>query len=75
MQRPSPPELLILDEPTSHLDFLGHAALERVLSRWPGGLVVASHDEALLSPLRLDARVTLGPVVPGGRGAQVRDAH
>jgi len=62
MQRPSPPELLILDEPTSHLDFLGQAALERVLRSWPGGLVVASHDDALLSALGLDARVRLGSV-------------
>jgi len=59
LQRPSPPELLILDEPTSHLDFLGHAALQQVLAAWPGGLVVASHDEEFLSSLRLDARVTL----------------
>jgi ATPase subunit of ABC transporter with duplicated ATPase domains len=59
LQRPSPPELLILDEPTSHLDFLGHAALQEVLVSWPGGLVVASHDEEFLSAIGLDARVTL----------------
>ncbi len=59
LQRPSPPELLILDEPTSHLDFLGHTALQQVLASWPGGLVVASHDEEFSSAIRLDARVTL----------------
>jgi ATPase subunit of ABC transporter with duplicated ATPase domains len=59
LQRSPPPELLILDEPTSHLDFLGHTALQQVLASWPGALVVASHDEELLSAIRLDARVTL----------------
>jgi len=66
LQRPSPPELLILDEPTSHLDFLGHAALQEILASWPGGLVVASHDEELLGAIRLDVRVSLaaGPARP-----------
>jgi ATPase subunit of ABC transporter with duplicated ATPase domains len=59
LQRPSPPELLILDEPTGHLDFLGHAALQDVLTNWPGGLVVVSHDEECLSAIGVEARVTL----------------
>jgi ATPase subunit of ABC transporter with duplicated ATPase domains len=60
LQRLPPPELLILDEPTSHLDFLGHAALQNVLTSWSGGLVVASHDEEFLRAIRVEARVTLG---------------
>ena len=50
---------LIFDEPTSHLDFPGHVALQQVLTSWPGGLVVASHDEEFLNAIDLDARVTL----------------
>jgi len=59
LQRPHPPELLILDEPTSHLDFLGHAALQALLSRWSGGLVVASHDEDFLGAIGLERRLSL----------------
>jgi ATPase subunit of ABC transporter with duplicated ATPase domains len=57
--RPTPPELLILDEPTSHLDFLGYDALRAFLSDWPGGLVVASHDEDLMHAIGVDARLAL----------------
>ncbi|HKU39951.1 MAG TPA: ATP-binding cassette domain-containing protein [Polyangiales bacterium] len=60
MQRPSPPELLILDEPTSHLDFLGWGALQTLLASWPGGLLLASHDEEFLAAIGLQGRVALG---------------
>jgi ATPase subunit of ABC transporter with duplicated ATPase domains len=59
LQRPSPPELLILDEPTSHLDFVGYEALQGLLARWKGGLVVASHDEEFMRSIGLDQCVTL----------------
>ena len=59
LQRPSPPELLILDEPTSHLDFVGQDALRSVLRHWSGGLVVASHDEEFMEAIRLDTRLAL----------------
>lgn len=41
--------LLVLDEPTNHLDALGRAWLRTALDGWRGGLVVASHDRALLA--------------------------
>ena len=57
-QRPAP-DVLVLDEPTDHLDFHGAAALEAFLTVWTGGLVVASHDEAFLGALALDHRIEL----------------
>jgi len=59
LQRPNVPELFILDEPTSHLDFLGYDALRELLVTWRGGLVVASHDEAFLQALKLDESLSL----------------
>ncbi len=53
-------ELLILDEPVSVLDFVGAAALRRVLRAWKGGLVVASHDQSLLDAIRIDRTIELG---------------
>ena len=42
------PDLLLLDEPTNHLDTSGLEFLTTQLRQHPGGLVVASHDRALL---------------------------
>lgn len=42
-------ELLLLDEPTNHLDAGGLAYLTAQLQAHPGGVVLVSHDRALLS--------------------------
>lgn len=42
------PHLLLLDEPSNHLDTASAAYLERVLSGWPGIVIFASHDRTLL---------------------------
>jgi len=38
------PNVLLLDEPTNDLDIDALTALEDLLDRWPGTLVIASHD-------------------------------
>ncbi len=39
--------LLVLDEPTNHLDLPSIERLERALERWPGALLLVTHDEGL----------------------------
>jgi ATPase subunit of ABC transporter with duplicated ATPase domains len=52
-------ELLVLDEPTLSLDFVGLAALQTALKAWPGGLVVASHDREFLEAIGIEQSINL----------------
>ncbi len=38
------PNLLILDEPTNHMDMIGKEALEKMLQDFPGTVLFVSHD-------------------------------
>lgn len=42
-------ELLILDEPSSHLDIYAQAALERALAEYKGSVLMVSHDFYLVA--------------------------
>jgi ATP-binding cassette, subfamily F, member 3 len=57
-----PANLLLLDEPTHHLDLAGKEVLEDALDQYPGAVVVVTHDRSLMA--RLATRVL---EVNGGR--------
>ena len=42
------PQLLVMDEPTNHLDLHSIEALERLLSEFPGAVVLVSHDARVM---------------------------
>ncbi|KAK1697885.1 hypothetical protein QYE76_014582 [Lolium multiflorum] len=43
------PHVLLLDEPTDHLDFHAVGLLAEGLSKWNGAVVIAGHDSRLIS--------------------------
>ena len=71
---PQATDLLLLDEPSNHLDAPNRRALLRLLGQFPASLVIVSHDEALIAPamaaasdsLRIPAS-TACVIPPGGR--------
>ncbi|HET7489672.1 MAG TPA: ABC-F family ATP-binding cassette domain-containing protein [Acidimicrobiales bacterium] len=64
------PNVLLLDEPTNDLDLDTLRALEDFLEDWPGTVLVASHDRALLERTVEDVLVLDGhggaALAPGG---------
>ena len=52
-------ELLVLDEPTVGLDFVGVAALRDALRSWTGAIVIASHDRDFLESISISREVKL----------------
>ena len=62
-----PPDVLLLDEPTNNLDADGRQAVAELLGRWRGGVVVASHDRALLQRVdRIVELTAIGVTIFGG---------
>jgi ATP-binding cassette subfamily F protein 3 len=51
----SPANLLMLDEPTHHLDLASKEVLEEALVQYPGGVLVVTHDRSLM--VRVATRV------------------
>ena len=61
------PDLILLDEPTNHMDAGGRALIAGVLERWEGGAVVVSHDRDLLDLVdRIVELSSLGAATYGG---------
>ena len=57
LYRDPPPPLLLLDEPSNHLDLPSLQALEVMLNHYRGTLVVVSHDETFMNALGLTNRL------------------
>ena len=57
------PNVLVLDEPTTHLDIPSREALETMLSEFEGTIIFVSHDRHLISLLADNIWVINGPNV------------
>lgn len=67
-------DLLILDEPSNHLDQASRQRLYRRLQQWPGGLLVISHDRELLDGMQRIVELSPGGLrAYGGNYSVYRD--
>jgi ATPase subunit of ABC transporter with duplicated ATPase domains len=55
-----PPKLLILDEPSNHLDLEAIEVLEAALAGYDGALLIASHDPAFCERVGFDRAIEIG---------------
>ncbi len=58
------PDVLLLDEPTNHLDLDGIEHLTEQLRRWPGVVVIVTHDRRLLDDV-MTAILDMDPSMDG----------
>lgn len=54
-----PPQLLLLDEPSNHLDIEAVETLEAALKAYDGAILVVSHDNAFLDRIGVERRIAL----------------
>lgn len=54
------PGLLILDEPTNHINFRHLPVIAKAIDEYKGALIMVSHIPDFVSQIRLDTRVDLG---------------
>lgn len=54
-----PPQVLLLDEPSNHLDLESRRILQHFLAAFKGGMVVVTHDAALLASIKFDEVIDL----------------
>ncbi len=58
---------ILLDEPSNHLDSTGRQLLYEAIQAWSGGMIVASHDRALLNLMEQIVELSqLGVTLYGG---------
>ncbi len=56
------PTLLILDEPTNHINFRHIPIIAEAISAYKGGLILVSHDTEFLNQIRIDEELDLGTI-------------
>lgn len=54
------PTLLILDEPTNHINFRHIPVIAEALNEYAGGLILVSHDREFVSQIQMDEELDLG---------------
>jgi ATP-binding cassette subfamily F protein 3 len=57
------PGLLILDEPTNHINFRHLPAIQKALNEYEGTMIMVSHDQSFVKKVKTDVKLDLGEEV------------
>lgn len=57
------PDLLILDEPTNHINFRHLPVIAQVLNNYKGAMIMVSHDEGFVAQMENLQEVDLGKLL------------
>ena len=55
----TPPQLILLDEPTNNMDLESIASIERALQNYKGALILVSHDEVFLQNIGVEEKLII----------------
>lgn len=55
----TPPQLIILDEPTNHIDLQTTQEMEKALRAFQGAMIIVSHDEDFLNQVGIDEVIVI----------------
>jgi ATPase subunit of ABC transporter with duplicated ATPase domains len=53
-------QLIVLDEPTNHMDLSSIQSMEQALQKYKGAIVVVSHDETFLKNIGVEDKIKIG---------------
>ena len=56
------PGLLILDEPTNHINFRHLPVMAEAFNNYQGAIIIVSHMEEFVNQLRIDDYIDLGKI-------------
>lgn len=54
------PTLLILDEPTNHINFRHLPVIAQALNAYEGGMILVSHDQEFVDQIEMNEELNLG---------------
>ena len=54
------PGLLILDEPTNHINFRHLPSIQKALNEYEGAMIMVSHDHSFVKKVKTDVKLDLG---------------
>jgi ATP-binding cassette subfamily F protein 3 len=57
------PDLLILDEPTNHINFRHLPVIAEALNNYKGAMIMVSHDEAFVDQIESLQAIDLGRLI------------